>query len=181
MKKTTTFNNSFGFIKASALLLATVITLSACQKAPAPSPAKATVKAETALPQSSAMIAEPQEGEEGCSFSQGFYFASPHATWGEVSVGGHVYTYAEAVAIWKSSNKGGISDAKKAFLQVATIYLSGSSVGYGIIWDYVETAEAYLYTLPKLTAANVKNYNSGPDAAAAAGNIGNWIEEHHCE
>src|SRR5688572_24930495 len=73
---------------------------------------------------------------EGCSWSQGYWFAAPHVIWpdsngvayGQITIGGHHYTQAEGKAIWNTSNAGGIKDSKKAFLQVAAIKLSGSNV-----------------------------------------------------
>lgn len=128
----------------------------------------------------------PEPEGEGCSFSQGYWFAKPDLVWpGNVTVGGHTYTQAEGVAIWKSSNAGGIGTAKKVFLQVATIKLSGASVlGGASVWPYVQAAENWLATLPKLTPSNVKNFNNtagAADARAAADSISSWIEAHHCE
>jgi len=57
--------------------------------------------------------------EDGCSMSQGFWFSSKESVWSYVTVGGKEYTKAEGLAIWKSSNDGGIENAKKGFLQVA--------------------------------------------------------------
>ncbi|MGX5820102.1 hypothetical protein ACWKWU_18030 [Chitinophaga lutea] len=124
--------------------------------------------------------------DEGCSFSQGYWFAKPDLVWpGNVTVGGYSYTQAEGVAIWKSSNAGGIGTAKKVFLQAAAIKLSGSSVSPSAsVWPYVQTIDNWLATLPKLTAANVKSFNGAPGAAAAvaaADAISTWIEAHHCE
>jgi hypothetical protein len=123
----------------------------------------------------------PEPCVEGCSFSQGYYFAKPNYVWpGNVTIGGHVYTQAEGKAIWESSNRGGISDAKKAFLQVAAIKLSGSSVGKcATVWNEVNTAENWLKTLPKLTPDNIKNY-SNKSVGEAAGRIGSWIDANHC-
>lgn len=125
---------------------------------------------------------KPEPCKEGCSFSQGYYFAKPNYVWpGNVSIGGHVYTQAEGKAIWNSSNSGGKSDAKKAFFQIAAIKLSGSSVGKcAKVWDYINTAENWLKTLPKLTPENVKNYNN-KSAGEAAGKIGDWIDKNHCD
>jgi hypothetical protein len=121
--------------------------------------------------------------DEGCSLSQGFWFASSQAVWPVtgVTVGGQTYIKAEGLVIWNSSNKGGIADSKKGFLQVAAIKLSGSTVlSTATVWADVAIVEAWLATLPKLTPTNVKTY-SNPDVAAAAGRIGDWINAHHCE
>jgi len=120
--------------------------------------------------------------DEGCSLSQGYWFAKPDVVWpSNVTVGGKSYTRTEGLAIWNSSNKGGISAAKSGFLQVAAIKLSGSTVlPAATVWADVAIVEAYLATLPKLTAANVKTYNDS-NVAAAAGRIGAWINANHCE
>lgn len=121
--------------------------------------------------------------DEGCSLSQGFWFASSQAVWPStgVAVGGKTYTKAEGLAIWNSSNKGGIADAKKGFLQVAAIRLSGNTVlPAATVWADVTIVETWLASLPKLTTTNLKNF-SNPDVAAAAGRIGDWINAHHCQ
>ncbi len=123
---------------------------------------------------------------EGCSYSQGYWFSKPGLAWPyNASVGCQTYTQAEGVAIFKSSNAGGIGTAKKVFQQVAAIKLSGSSVlNTATVWPYIQTAEAWLCTLPKLTTANVKNFNTTTGAAAAsiaADSISSWIGRNHCE
>jgi hypothetical protein len=128
----------------------------------------------------------PVVEDEGCSFSQGYWFAKPDLVWpGNVTIGGYSYTQAEGVAIWNSSNAGGIGTAKKVFLQVAAIKLSGSSVSISAtVWAQVQIAENWLATLPKLTPANVKSFNNAAGAAAAktaADAISSWITENHCE
>lgn len=128
----------------------------------------------------------PVPEDEGCSFSQGYWFAKPNLVWpGNVTIGGHSYTQAEGVAIWNSSNAGGIGTAKKVFLQVAAIKLSGSNVSVtATVWAQVLIAENWLATLPKLTPANVKSFNATAGAAAAkaaADAISAWITENHCE
>lgn len=127
---------------------------------------------------------KPEAPKEGCSFSQGYWFAKPNLIWpapGTVKVGGHVYTQAEGKAIWNSSNTGGIPDTKKAFLQVAAIKLSGDNVlPAATVWADVQLIEDWLATLPKLSTSNLKNWKNKA-AADAAGRIGTWIENNHCE
>jgi hypothetical protein len=119
--------------------------------------------------------------DEGCSLSQGYYFAKPGLVWGTtVTIGGYTYTQAEGVAIWNTSNKGGIKDAKAGFLQVAAIKLSGSTVSPSAsVWADVAIVEAYLSGLGKLSPGNLPTGNAA--AKSAAGRIGDWIDLHHCE
>ncbi|MBP6687191.1 MAG: hypothetical protein KA160_04965 [Lacibacter sp.] len=132
---------------------------------------------------------KPEGPLEGCSFSQGYWFAKPNLVWpdvngadaGNVTIGGHFYTQAEGKAIWNTSNAGGIADTKKAFLQVAAIKLSADNVLVtATVWADVLIVENWLSTLPKLTPANLKNWKN-KDVAAAAGRIGDWITLNHCE
>ena len=134
----------------------------------------------------------PPPDTEGCSLSQGYWFAKPNLVWtSNVTVGGHSYTQAEGKAIWNTSNAGGISDAKKAFTQVAAIKLSGSTVlPTATVWQYVTIAEAWLATLPKLSADGAAgtlkvqpktSANTNAAAGSAGGSIGRWIDLHHCE
>lgn len=121
------------------------------------------------------------EVEEGCSMSQGFWFAKPESNWSTVTVGDKDYSKAEGLAIWNSINKkGGIADSKKGFLQVAAIKLSGSTVlSTDSVWADVKIVEDWLKTLDKLTPSNLKDF-SNSNAAQAAGRIGDWINTHHC-
>jgi hypothetical protein len=132
---------------------------------------------------------KPEGPLEGCSFSQGYWFAKPNLVWpdvngadaGNVTIGGHFYTQAEGKAIWNTSNAGGMADTKKAFLQVAAIKLSADNVlPTASVWADVQIIETWLSTLPKLTTTNLKNWKN-KDAADAAGRIGNWIQLYHCE
>ncbi|WP_423128188.1 hypothetical protein [Gaoshiqia sp. Z1-71] len=125
-----------------------------------------------------------KDEDSQCSFSQGFFFASPHA-WAvaTVTVGGFEYTEAEGRAIWNTSNAGGIKDSKKGFTQVAAIKLSG--VTDALVLEKVAIIESWLATVGKLSAANLPNQTAQDiltygDAAAAAGWIGDWINENHC-
>lgn len=118
---------------------------------------------------------------QGCSMSQGYWFASPVAVWPStgVTVGGHTYTEAEAKAIWNTSNQNGLPDSKKAFTQIVAIKLSSSTIGSNAsVWSYVTTAEAYLNSLNKLTPSYLPTGNGA--AGSAAGSIGTWINNNHC-
>lgn len=117
-----------------------------------------------------------------CSFSQGYYFASPNA-WpapGTVTVAGFTYTEAQGRAIWNCSNAGGIPDSKKGFTQVAALRLSNAyPTGNASIDADVVLIESWLASLGKLVAcSNLPGGNSA--VGAAAGRIGQWINENHC-
>lgn len=118
---------------------------------------------------------------QGCSMSQGYWFASPAAVWPSagVTVGGHTYSEAEAKAIWNTSNQNGLSDSKKAFTQLVAIKLSASTISAtASVWGDVAIAEAYLSTLNKLTPSYLPTGDAA--ASSAAGAIGNWINNNHC-
>jgi hypothetical protein len=124
----------------------------------------------------------PPAENEGCSMSQGYWFASPISVWPStgVTVAGHTYTKEEAIEIWNTSNVGGIADSKKGFLQVATIYLSGATVyRSATVWADVAIVEAWLLTLGKLSPTNLPTGNN--TVGSVAGNIGDWVDKNHCE
>lgn len=133
----------------------------------------------SSLNQKASTITDPSQ--QGCSLSQGYWFASPVAVWPSsgVNVGGHNYTEAEAKAIWNTSNKRGLPDSKKAFTQLTAIYLSTSTItSTATVWSSVATAEAYLSSLGKLSPSYLPTGNLS--ASTSAGNIGNWINSNHC-
>jgi len=118
-----------------------------------------------------------------CSFSQGYWFAKPNLTWGgTVTIGGKTYTQAEGRAIWNTSNAGGMRDAKKAFLQLAAIKLSGidPSTVPALAAD-AALIEAYFASIPKLTPTTIPaNSKTTKPVGDAGGRIGNWIDANHC-
>ncbi|MEY5034447.1 MAG: hypothetical protein RL447_825 [Bacteroidota bacterium] len=136
---------------------------------------------------------------EGCSWSQGYWFNSQNRVWpdvngsnpGVLTLGGKHYTQAEGMAIWNTSNARGLSDAKKAFCQAASILLSGNNVQpAATIWTDVNVINTWLSTKPKLSAdgsggtmkvqpKSVDNTNIA--AGIAGGNIGSWIAANHCQ
>jgi hypothetical protein len=119
-----------------------------------------------------------------CSLSQGYWFAKPNAVWsdGSVTIGGKTYTQAEGKAIWNTSNSKGLLNAKAAFTQAAAIKLSNVSPSASV-WADVQIIEAYFTNINKLTPTTIPgNTKTGPNAlaGAAAGRIGNWISNNHC-
>ena len=137
------------------------------------------------------------ETDEDCSFSQGYWFANNkmhpdgvHPWPTDVNIGGKVYTNAEGIAIWNASNKGGITDSKKAFTQLAAIKLSGVDISAEGLNGAVSTIENWLGSIDKLngnpdsrflpnqTVAEITLYGN---ARAAAGVISEWIRSNHCD
>ncbi len=121
---------------------------------------------------------------EGCSMSQGFYFASKNSAhiWAKLpknsnnepvlTVGGASMTEAVARNTFRSSKK---TAAQKAFFQAGAIILSSSSVSStASVMPYVDAVKTFLKDNSKLNS-NDKSMNS------AAGAIGNWIDANHCE
>jgi len=127
----------------------------------------------------SVIVEDCGSDEEGCALSQGYWFANPKVVWPhDVVIGGKSYTQDEGQAIWNSSNKGGIKDSKKGFLQVAAIKLSGDTVlNTDIVWDDIKIIEDWLETIEKVTS---ETKDSNKEAKKAAGRIGEWIDAHHC-
>ena len=132
---------------------------------------------------------------EDCSFSQGYWFANNAAhpegvhLWGKtVTEGGKTYTNAEGLAIWNASNKGGITDAKKAFTQLAAIRLSVVDETDPALSSAIATIDNWFASIPKLsgtvpylpnqTAEEITLYGN---ARNAAGIISDWINAHHCK
>lgn len=126
--------------------------------------------------------------DASCSLSQGYWFANSNHTWpdvngasyGNVTIGGYDYTEAEGRAIAAVSNAGGLLDSKKAFMQVAAIKLSGSTVSVSAsVWADVAICESWLSGLGKLSPTNLPTGNTA--VKDAAGRIGDWINLNHCE
>ncbi len=123
--------------------------------------------------------------EEACSLSQGYFFGNPKP-WPApfVSIGGKTYSETEGRAIWDASNAGGIPDSKKGFTQVTAIKLGGLNVPQEVLND-VMVIELWLSNIGKLNPTFLPNQTIAEialygDAAAAAGRIGDWINNNHC-
>jgi len=125
-----------------------------------------------------------------CSLSQGYWFAKPKVNWNpKLELGGYEYSKSDGSSIWKAPNKGGIPTAKQAFTQYAAIMLSAEKYGTigdipSEVQDALDVIEAYFDGKPKLTSSNYNKTNIFPNNAAvkqAAGFIGDWIDENHCE
>jgi hypothetical protein len=126
-----------------------------------------------------------------CTYSQGYWFANNtqhpdgvHAWPGDITIGGYSYSNADGLAIWNTSNAGGIPDAKKAFSQLAAILLSNAD--QTPIASDIATIQNWLASLgqklsptflPMESDADVITYG---DVRTAADNISNYITTHDC-
>jgi hypothetical protein len=115
-----------------------------------------------------------------CSFSQGYWFAKPNVEWpGSVNIGGHDYDQAAGSLVWNSSNQGGKTDAKKAFLQLATVLLSFHPDELpAALQDYQNTINDFLADYEEVTGNNIDEKDKAVSDAADA--ISTWIGENHC-
>jgi hypothetical protein len=146
----------------------------------------------------------PPPPTDACSFSLGFWFAKPNVNWpastitsdpycpdGSVIIGSYTYCKEEARKIFRSSNKGGMTDAKIAFLQASTIKLSLESgknitdanvlTALAIIDSYFNTNNPTIPT--RVTENNINRTNVFPkntEIRNAANVIGNYISNNHC-
>jgi hypothetical protein len=131
--------------------------------------------------------------KEGCSYSQGYFFAKPYSTWAgkTVILGGNTYTEQEGRDIFRSSNAGGMASSKKSFLQAATIMLSFQR-GFMNTAQYEEFAvdinliNTYLTGFPKLSTltrlpSGDNNEVTEAEALRAAGRLNDFIRARHCD
>jgi hypothetical protein len=124
-----------------------------------------------------------------CYQGQGYWFGRGNHTWpdmngataGSITIGTANYTQQQAWDIWKSSNKGGYKDAKKAFVLLTTIQLAGNvSPTYTNFSADVTTLSNWLATLGTLSANNVPSTSMPADVKAAYNRLKDWVEAHSC-
>jgi hypothetical protein len=110
------------------------------------------------------------EDEEGCSMSQGYYFASPvSAGWGSATVGTVTISESEARSRFTKKSK---TNAERAFFQAATIKLSSATVSpTASVWALVSQIDGMLVNLT----------SSDKELGRLAGEIGKWVDANHCE
>ncbi len=123
----------------------------------------------------------------GCSFSQGYYFASPvgTATWTSVTVGGISYSKAEGIVLF-GSRKTGYANISNAFTQAATIKLSVTAgklslSNFPSLATNLAIIDAYLATLGKLSAYTNFPKNVPANVVAASSAISDFIALRHCD
>jgi hypothetical protein len=99
-------------------------------------------------------------------------------------IAGTSYTQEQATAIWRSSNKGGKTDVKKAFSLLVTIQLAGTSAGTytGTNWnDDVTTVSNWLRTYSPLNPMDLSSTKMTTPIRDAYNRLKEWVEAHHCE
>jgi hypothetical protein len=119
-----------------------------------------------------------------CAWSQGYFFSKPGVIWcGDKSVefGSLIVNQEDGTALWPAQG----NVMKKAFFQAATLQLNqcmGNLLSPDLEDEYEFLSEVLAASsLAGITAGTVPvGYNSG-DIETAAGAIGTWISEHHCE
>lgn len=125
-----------------------------------------------------------------CYLGQGYWFGGGKHTWadlngtaaGNVTIGGFNYTQQQAQDIWKSSNSGGKKDAKKAFILVASVLLSGNNVPtYTGMSTDLATVQSWLSSLGQLTATNISSTKMPANVKAAYSRLNDWLENHECD
>jgi len=123
----------------------------------------------------------PEEISTSCSLGQGYYLNKDDFVWSSnVTVGGYTYTQAEARAIYETSNKGGIRDAKYAFINAVVIKMSEATISRtATVWADLLIVDNYLSRLGKLTPSNLPTGND--EARDAASRLNNWIDTHLCD
>ena len=100
--------------------------------------------------------------------------------YGNVTIGGLNYTEAEGRAIYNTTGVNGTSDAKKAFISVATLRLSGTNYSQETnLLLSVTTIDTWLTTCGKLSPSNLPAYNNYA-AHQAADYIQGWVSTHIC-
>ncbi|MFN2396976.1 MAG: DUF4397 domain-containing protein, partial [Bacteroidales bacterium] len=115
-------------------------------------------------------VYEEDEDEITCAYSQGYWFANPYTVWPyDVEVGGLTFTQEDGQAFWPP-----MTNTKRAFTQYSAIYLSGVTVSlFPELEDAMETIDNYF--------ADVYPDPADMNVNQAAGFIGDWIDDNHCD
>jgi hypothetical protein len=136
----------------------------------------------------------PEPPTPNCGFTIGYWFAKPNVVWeNTLTIAGQTYSKADGQAIFKTWNKGGMTDAKMAFLQVSAILLSGlaehdelSSDVNIILGYFAGRPRISVLSVGKKTSTNLDNpllFPSDSGIRTSATNISNWlnIDKNHCD
>jgi hypothetical protein len=98
---------------------------------------------------------------------------------GDVTIGGYSYSEDEGRAIYNTIDVNSMSDAKKAFMNVATLRLSFTNYSQEAdLLLAVTTIDTWLATCGKLSPSNLPAYNYA--VRGAADYIHSWIGTHIC-
>jgi hypothetical protein len=119
-----------------------------------------------------------------CALSQGYFFSKPGVLWcgdGSVEFGSYSVNQADGRALWPAES----NVMKKAFFQASTLQLNQCmnnllSPDLQDEYNYLSDVLAHS-SYAGIAAGTVPAGYSSADIAAAAGAIGTWISEHHCE
>lgn len=123
-----------------------------------------------------------------CFFTQGYWFAKPNGSqWPAASItfGGQEYSYADARAIFFSSNKKGKTDAKQAFLQglAMKLNIAGGSDPAGCAGGTtaLQSIETYFSGKPKQDAITINSYGANSSLKSSATLLSNCFKANHCD
>ncbi len=119
-----------------------------------------------------------------CAFSQGYWFARPETIWCQnVTFGTNSYTQAQGQSLFPS----GPNAARHAFTQASALQLSMHCVNNGaaIPASILAAYNTCVNFLAGLTYNDLLNGSYPPSSYQnimnAAGAIGDWIQDNHCE
>ncbi len=119
--------------------------------------------------------------DPGCGYRAPYWF-NGYNNWpgAMVTVAGIPYTQAEGFALGYYQNNVAYSEALYAFFQLASVRLSGNSIGTEApIWGDVAVIEAWLSGKGKITTANLPAVT--PEVMTAANNIEQWLDANDCD
>lgn len=119
--------------------------------------------------------------EPGCGYRAPYWFNGIN-NWplGSITIAGYTYTQTEGFALGYYQNNTAYSEALYAFFQVASVRLSGNSIGSEApIWDDVAVIEAWLNGKGKIGTGNLPAVT--PEVMTAANNIEQWLDANDCD
>lgn len=133
--------------------------------------------------------------ENYCSFSQGYFFANGALNNGSsvfwtdgLTIGGITYTQAQGMNIWSIDRGPGGNQTLNGFFQLGSVRLSSVD---SEVQPQVDIIEAYFTAVGNVYGYLVNNTHfdfpasaggyTSSQVANAGGEIGNYIDTHHCE
>jgi hypothetical protein len=118
-----------------------------------------------------------------CAWSQGYFFSKPGVIWCDevVKFGSYEVSQVTGTSWWPAQS----NVMKKAFFQAATLQLNqcmDNLLSPDLEDEYEFLSEVLAASSPAgITAGTIPNGYNSADIETAAGTIGTWIAEHHCE